>query len=809
MPVASVKTVFQDTVRTTATHRKNVAALLKLQTKLDHKSFLSSFEECVLHILLSNKGHAEADRVIKFINAYLESLSADPTGQADLSIITTTLLPLALKGLGSALKCVRYRSLQVLTSALNNLDEISDGLFLDIKESLIERLRDKEATVRAGAAIGLCRLQEGSDEADTNQIQQHLVHLIEHDPSSEVRKNILWNIAINEQSMGSLLSRSHDVDASIRKLLYVRLSVSEIHYSVLGCKERIEFLQNGLLDRDLGTRTACMKLLCDTWLVQMGGMDKFVESLDVQNSVKESSTILVALFKHDHGLQFSSNDVDWHNLTPQLVFFIRCYAEHSKQTENDIAIDNLVPSLLDFLAVLEHYMHLIINSADEAEKFRYEFILQELIKMCFYIDLSDEIGRRKLDDFLNSVLVETDLPAAINTHVVRLGLKVALESVYINRLSTLLSDIRVRHGLTSTPHFPVPNGDALEPNVEWDIEESIATLKCLEILHCLFQLLDFKCPEYPAIYQLLEEIVFPCMSCTIPAISELALMCLTQCTLIYPVMALENIDVFIGFLTLADQRATICFQYFTDFILRYGVESLNDKQAEVKTLLRRFLQSESGTTLSFAAEGYCKMLLLDRLEDSEALLALLILYYHPSTVNLPQLRQSLSYFFPMYGHSNPGQLKEIFVRSLLTFSEMSKLTSCNMLQPAVIGSHILDWIRTSPQGAKSIGIDDNRHDADIALGCLTSAIDGSPANRRLFCMLMSKLQLPRDLSPGVQKELEDLVVKLQSVVSDLPSLNAIKKFHKTFQPLDPPDRDLSADDNDMTNVGHSVSNMAL
>jgi len=62
----------------------------------------------------------------------------------------------------------------------------SDDLYTELKESLVERLRDKEAAVRTQAIFALSKFQgDEDDEGDTeDNVVQKLVDLMQHDPSA-------------------------------------------------------------------------------------------------------------------------------------------------------------------------------------------------------------------------------------------------------------------------------------------------------------------------------------------------------------------------------------------------------------------------------------------------------------------------------------------------------------------------------------------------------------------------------------------------------------------------------------------------
>eukprot|EP00842_Homolaphlyctis_polyrhiza_P006595 jgi/Hompol1/6937/HPOL_001692-RA len=487
MVTTSVQAIFQDAVRSVSTHKKNVAALLKLQKQQHAKDFRAAFEDCVLRIVTAAKGNAEAERAVKFINAYLESLLVASKELKDLdTLVSQMLLPLALEGTDAALKAVRFRSCQILTAVLNNLDEISETQFVDAKDALMKRLRDKEPSVRAHAAIGLCRLQECSEETDSEQIRSRLAVLLQHDPSAEVRKTVLWNLPISHDTIEPIVERSRDIEASVRKLLYVRLGLEPEILTAMSSDVRNQLVIQGLEDREASVRAACTKMLCDGWIKSVGGVGRFIESLDIRNSPEAASAFLLALFRHDSTMRFVYNDL---------------------------------------VAVLEHYMNLAMADTDETQKVDHEYVLQELLALCLHLDLCDEVGRRNLEAFLRAVLVETDLPATGITYVARIGLRVAdSHSSYISHLPTLMASIRENHGLSAEPAVSPETLDEPQP---WQVEESVAMLKCLETFHCVLQLLNFNIGDTGAIYSLLEKYVFPCLSADIPAISEMALQCTT------------------------------------------------------------------------------------------------------------------------------------------------------------------------------------------------------------------------------------------------------------------------------------------
>ena len=65
-------------------------------------------------------------------------------------------------------KVVRYRTTQIVTLIVNCVDSLDDEHYLLVRLALLKRIRDKEATVRVQAALGLSRLvgNEGGEDQD-------------------------------------------------------------------------------------------------------------------------------------------------------------------------------------------------------------------------------------------------------------------------------------------------------------------------------------------------------------------------------------------------------------------------------------------------------------------------------------------------------------------------------------------------------------------------------------------------------------------------------------------------------------------
>ncbi len=115
---------------------------------------------------------------------------------------------------------------------------------------MTERLFDKEASVRVHAIHSMSRLQSLPIEDDSQMtIMDIFIDLLQHDPSADVRKAALLQIAVCPQSIPAVLERRRDVDNLVRRMFYSK-KMAEIDVNTdLTIQQREEVLKSGLTDR--------------------------------------------------------------------------------------------------------------------------------------------------------------------------------------------------------------------------------------------------------------------------------------------------------------------------------------------------------------------------------------------------------------------------------------------------------------------------------------------------------------------------------------------------------------------------------
>ncbi|KAG8763595.1 hypothetical protein FRC12_008487, partial [Ceratobasidium sp. 428] len=239
-----IPAIFQQTQVTLANHRKNVVALAKLFSGCagiyeevkgkgggirltGEKAFQVTFAKMVNNVLPVKKGVSNADKVVKFIGAFVKYITDKAAGQkaendeeedsddddTPASRFVTYLLKYLLQGFMAKDKNVRYRSVHIAAEMVSGLGEIDDDIYEMLRSSLLNRAQDKETFVRLQAAIALAKLQRGENEQEEERevyLSDVLIDMLQHDSAPEVRRAALLNLAPSQKSLTVILSRTRD-----------------------------------------------------------------------------------------------------------------------------------------------------------------------------------------------------------------------------------------------------------------------------------------------------------------------------------------------------------------------------------------------------------------------------------------------------------------------------------------------------------------------------------------------------------------------------------------------------------------------
>lgn len=418
--------IFRDAQRTTATHRKLVVNLRKIQEscayeptnpdqshvdEFDEEAFNREFIRCVSKIMPVKKSESVGEKSIRFTGLFLQHASAKDNellGEIDQDAsvmpetpstrLTAQLLEAILPMLTAKDKVVRFRSTQLISHIINSLDAIDDELFQKLRHGLLKRIRDKEAMVRSQAVLGLGRLAGNQTEGCTNSddsddddsgLLAKLLEVLQHDPNADVRRSLLVNLPILPETLSVLLERARDQDAATRRAVYSRLLPALGDFRHLSVKMREKLLRWGIRDRDENVRKAASRLFRERWIEDCAGappqedgaaaepappnfdgLCELLERIDVVNTGVENGVALEAMKgfwegRPDYRETVEFDDNFWETLSAESVFMARSFNEFCR-VEGDGKYLNLLeeklPEVTKLAFFLERYLHVLVTA---------------------------------------------------------------------------------------------------------------------------------------------------------------------------------------------------------------------------------------------------------------------------------------------------------------------------------------------------------------------------------------------------------------------------------------------------------------
>lgn len=424
-PVTSLRTriahVFGDASKTTATQRKLVVTLRKIQEEccfeppemdagrhgdretFEEDDFTAEMVRVVLRVMNVKKSEPAGDRVIRFLTTFLKYAtekdvkSIDETSQEDgtpSSRLSTHIIKTVLRLLQSKDKTVRFRATQTVTQLLNNLESIDEDIFSLIISSLTKRLRDKEAPVRVQAVMGLGRLandeededdEDSEDEAST--ILDKLIDIMQNDPDAQVRRTILANIPFFKSTIIKQLERARDVDPATRRLVYARILPILGDFRHLSLVQREKMIRWGLKDRDDAVRKSTAQLFSERWIEDcasrrdtrpdeekvagstappsLEALCELLERLDIVRAGQEEGMAHEAMRQfwtrrpdYLEAIEFSNQF--WLDLDPSAAFVARSLNDYAQSIDDEQVrqmIEDKIPEPHNFGFVLERKLN--------------------------------------------------------------------------------------------------------------------------------------------------------------------------------------------------------------------------------------------------------------------------------------------------------------------------------------------------------------------------------------------------------------------------------------------------------------------
>ena len=642
-------------------------------------------------------------------------------------------------------------------------------------------------------------------------------NLLQYDSSVEVRKAVLSVLTFTMDNLDSIVERSQDENVQMRRLFFKK-KMEQIEMKNLAIKQREQILHNGLLDRDSSVKEACIEMIFNNWLPATGSnIIQFLESLDVVANTKVALESLRGFFEKYPKLFSTFPDSYFESLTVETAFIMRVYCEFvvEKQTLQDA--QELLPEVIKFAQYLknscESFVALKISdnsNVNALELMSYpenEFILTQLFHIGKLLDYSDEVSRRFMISLLRDVLTVVETPASFIPEIVEFLFSLASDQperigIFSDIIIELYDDNGCSIGNTADDLSSSISQLTIKPNQECNEEVTfVQKLKSLSILTEFLKLhssLDIS--QHPILASIFNEIVIFSINSPLAAIQEQGLECLGQFCLLHPTLSNEYFPLLIDFFRLGHAEIqVIALKILFDLLLLF--KNSSNVLSNVSTVLQcaktALCCDEHEELQSIAVEGCAKLLLGRVISDQGVLEGLALLYFHPSSINRPRIRQCLCYFFPVFAfssHQNQLLFIPLFVPVILSVFSFQKQTSTNLIdtviKPAQVAEQLFYWLdptrvvsdyNSSERQGDNYGL--------VAIEMLKSSFSIGADQIKLLVQLLGRLKIDSSCNQLLIKKIDFLASNLLRNTSDKITCNNLRKFIASFIEYD--DRTIS------------------
>ncbi|KAH8101082.1 nuclear condensing complex subunit [Cristinia sonorae] len=662
------------------------------------------------------------------------------------------------------------------------------------------------------------------------------------DVDAAVRRAV-YTVTLNPDAPGKEESKSE-------------LELDATHPRSLTIAQRELIVRNGLGDREETVKAAAVKLLT-CWMDLVGesapepegekpsNVVAFLGLFDLfQTSAPEDALISVFGARPDvlDTIEFPPEYWDWKTLTPERAFLARVFTEHCVTTKDDARLESSLPVVgVIALAIQDTFNsyqedldkeeedNLLLAGMDDPDldeqkarreeiQFDREVVMSELLKLAANLDYADEVGRRAMFQLTRAMISRHALPENVIMRCLdvlrklsaseRDLIRVVVEVVHELRDSGLdeerdqsgPDDNETNFGETPATQktvraLPKPTSE-LSP--EQKARADAIDLKCLSLCIGMLERVNGRFEDNSTLEGILGELIVPAVKRKELLLREKGLVSLGLCCLIARRMALNSFQLFLSQVQSAPEVLKLrVLQIVFDILMVnegdfLGPGSTNGDRI-VEFLLHVLENEESEKVQALLCVGISKLMLSGMITDDRVLRSLVLVYMSPETVDNLELRQCLTYFFPVFCYSSPPnqrRMQKIFVEVFTQICQIHKEweEDEDVITPLQAGLMFVDWtdpMRASVVAKKIPGqeVDESIH-IDLASDITKTLFrdDLTKTEKKTLCQLLGKLHIPETIDDDKIRTLKLLMHNLRNrrPLREASSKNAFNKFEATL-----------------------------
>ena len=223
IPIESMRSLFEDSQRLHK-HQTCLQRLICFQNMYSrtNQSITNFYKELVRNIKYtlwvqdwrSPYGQNTIGFIIEYLLTFGQTTDLENNEELRNELIDTILEDVVIPYTNSKKPECRINACHFIRRLAEELEDINDEIYDDIKKALLDRTVDRIASVRAAAISALHRFQ---DDTNSNDLAIQAIHFhLNYDPDHEVRHNSLKSMA-SKISLDHFINATQDVKDFIRK----------------------------------------------------------------------------------------------------------------------------------------------------------------------------------------------------------------------------------------------------------------------------------------------------------------------------------------------------------------------------------------------------------------------------------------------------------------------------------------------------------------------------------------------------------------------------------------------------------------
>ncbi|KAJ6493812.1 nuclear condensing complex subunit [Mycena vulgaris] len=784
---AAVSQIFDQAQTSAANHQKNFVALHILHLEAAKKTevrnepkpigeheFEAVFKDMLSRVLPAKKAERGADRVVRFVGGYVKFLNekaAEGPDQPDsdseesdttASRFTAKLLKFLLKGFQSKDKVVRYRVVFIVTEMVADLGEIDDEIYADLRRGLLDRIHDREPMIRVQVVQALSKLARSEDK---------------------IPPLTMVNMPVNPTSLPSLLTRSRDTEATIRKLLYsFVLTMSSAPPLTLTIAQRELLVRNGLHDREKTVRAAAAALIA-TW-VEISEPEELASRLASFDLSKTEETT-------------PTTDDKAQKIMKMLITFLHMFnlreisAGAGDKGSGEQRMEGAGIPVLTSCAfrIQDGYNTLSVEDEEREEAGQgweaQMFILSELLTLALNLDYGDEIGRKKMfalvceslphfhHSLINNVFKERDLIRLVAEIVHELR-DPGEEEDHLNAAHKSLDTI----SLDSDADMVFGSlRKSVRPREDMTAEEQTRVdeidLRCLFLsIGMLERVNHWTFEGHSTLQGILDDLIIPSvkrkeMEFLMQGVIALGLICLIsqlRAVMFLPALVAQaKADV-------TEPLKLKLLEIIFDVLMAHARHALGGEADNALDFLVAEIEAQSEKDspspkiLTLLSVGMAKLVVH----------SLMVIYFSPCNAENQELKQSLAYFALAYSHSSPQNQRVMGKIFICTFEKLSALCHNDEEKSAINLAQVADmWLHwTDPFQVQRLEMREPK--PEIPVKRVHPFVQFELANEIIRALL--KVEMPKDDKRDKNSQLLMYTLNLRRPLDDAITNNAFKKF---------------------------------